>query len=120
MAYEDQNAEKTYEEADEDMKLKPFFGEVQRVLEIRMPKARELGIKKPETVVFVEIQSCDMEPTRAPGKLRGVDIWLYPGMEDGTEIIDLTTVQCLVGRIRWDGWWAVFDRSGAAKRITNV
>lgn len=118
MAYEDRNARLAYKDADEDLELKPFFGEVQRVFSIRMPRAPELGIEKEETVVLVEVQPCNME--RGPGKLRGLDIRLYPGMKDGTEIVDLTTVQCLVGRIRWDKMWAVFDRSGAATTVAEV
>lgn len=113
MLYVDENESQPYSEADEELEMSSFFGEVQRVFVIRMPKARELGIKEPETIVLVEVQPCNLE--EGPGKLKGVNIHLYPDMMDGTEIVDLTTVRCLVGRFRWDGMWAVFDRSEAEK-----
>lgn len=117
MLYVDENQELTYAEADEELQLKSFFGEVRCVYMIRMPKARELGIRKPETVVLVEIQPCNME--EGPGKLRGVDIHLYYDMKAGTEIVDLTTVRCLIGRFKWDRMWAVFDRSGTAECMAS-
>lgn len=32
-----------------------------------------------------------------------------------TEVIDATNVKGLVGRIAWDGWWAIIDRSPVAQ-----
>ncbi|KAJ3512417.1 hypothetical protein NMY22_g15338 [Coprinellus aureogranulatus] len=117
MLYVDRNAHLTYEEADEDLQLKSYFGEVQRVFLIRMPKSTELHIKSPETVVLVEIQPCDMDA--GLGKLKDLPIYLYPGMKDGTEIVDLTAVRCLVRRFKWKDTWALIDRSGGAECMAS-
>ena len=35
-----------------------------------------------------------------------------------TEVVDITTVQCLVGRVKDRGTWTIIDRSGNLARAT--
>jgi hypothetical protein len=95
---------------------------------IKMKASKQLHLKRPETVVFAEIQPCDTDPDIDPnsttgkryGKLKHVDIRIYPGMKTGTEIVDLTTIQSLIARLKWKGDWALFDRSTELARPVLV
>ena len=42
----------------------------------------------------------------------GLDIYFYSKMKSA-EVVDITTVKVLVGRVRWGNQWAIFDRNGA-------
>ena len=45
----------------------------------------------------------------------------YYQNEDGyTELIDISAIQCLVGRVFDRGWWTIMDRSGKLARAEAV
>jgi hypothetical protein len=79
-----------------------------------MPKSRKLGLARAETVVFAVIRKCHI----ADEDPNGLDIHYYE-REGALDIVDLNTVQCLVGRI-WvslSKQWAIVDRSGQLARV---
>jgi hypothetical protein len=47
--------------------------------------------------------------------LQGLDIRHYSS-EGALHVVDITSVQCLVGRIRDRNKWAIIDRSGTLAR----
>jgi len=82
--------------------LQTFFGQLNRILLFELPSAPRLNLDKPTTVIVALIQA-------VKATLRG-NIYYYKefGVE---EVVDLETVQCVVGRVKDRGEWAIVDRS---------
>ena len=72
-----------------------------------MPATQDLRLNKAENVIFASIKNCPIE--RHDDDL---DMHYYWNENGYTEIVDITSVQCLVGRISDRGWWAIIDQSG--------
>ena len=85
-----------------DFEPQKFFGQLNRILLLELPSAQRLNLDEPTTVIVALIRG--VKTTLRNGiyyyKIFGVD-----------EIVDLDTLQCVVGRI-WDrDEWAIIDRS---------
>ncbi len=67
-----------------------------------MPSAQRLNLDEPTTVILALIRE-------VKATLRE-DIYYYKdfGVE---EVVDMKTVQCVVGRVKDRGEWAIVDRS---------
>jgi len=79
-----------------------FFGQLKRILLLGLPSAQRLNLDEPTTVILGLIRE-------VKATLKN-DIYYYKdfGVE---EVVDLSNLQCVVGRI-WDrGEWAIIDRS---------
>jgi hypothetical protein len=76
-----------------------------------MPLARQLGVLKPEILILGAILTCNIE------EKTNLDMHYYK-THGRTEVVDITTVQCLVGRVRDCGSWIIIDRSGNLARAT--
>jgi len=82
--------------------LQNFFGQLNRILLIELPSAQRLNLDEPTTVIVALIR--EVKTT-----LRN-SIYYFKnfGVE---EVVDLNTLQCVVGRV-WDrDEWAIIDRS---------
>ncbi|KAI0046026.1 hypothetical protein FA95DRAFT_1583188 [Auriscalpium vulgare] len=90
-----------------------FYGRVQHIFAIRMPRCVELGIAAPETIFLAGITQCQVEATHS-----ALDIQYYKQESKTEEIVDIQCIQCLVGRVRDVGnpRWAIIDRSGSLSR----
>jgi hypothetical protein len=82
--------------------MQQFFGQLKRILVLEIPPTPELKLTTQTTIILAVIQNA--RTTEKNGfyyyKDFGVD-----------EVVDLSTVQCVVGRI-WDrSEWAIVDRS---------
>ena len=85
-----------------DFELQNFFGQLKRVLLLELPPTQRLNLDEPTTVIVALVR--EVKTTLRNG------IYYYKdfGVE---EVVDLSTLQCLVGRI-WDrDEWAIIDRS---------
>ena len=85
-----------------DFELQNFFGQLNRILLIELPSAQRLNLDEPTTVIVALIR--EVKTT-----LRN-SIYYFKnfGVE---EVVDLNTLQCVVGRV-WDrDEWAIIDRS---------
>jgi hypothetical protein len=85
-----------------DFELENFFGQLKHILVLELPSAQQLNLDEPTTVILALIQ--EVKATLRNG------IYYYKdfGVE---EVVDLSNVQCVVGRI-WDrNEWAIIDRS---------
>ena len=79
-----------------------FFGQLERILVIELPVAPRLGITEPTTLVLALIQEVKV-PLRDG---------IYSYKEFGAkEVVDLKTLQCVVGRVKNRGEWSIVDRS---------
>ena len=82
--------------------MQNFFGQLKRILILELPPTQRLNLDGPTTVILA--LNREVKATLRNG------IYYYKdfGVE---EVVDLSTLQCLVGRI-WDrDEWAIIDRS---------
>ena len=85
-----------------DFELQNFFGQLKRILLLELPSAQRLNLNEPTTVILALIR--EVKATLRNG------IYYYKdfGVE---EVVDLSNLQCVVGRI-WDrDQWVIIDRS---------
>jgi hypothetical protein len=79
-----------------------FFGQLKRILLLELPSAQRLNLNEPTTVILALIR--EVKSTIKNG------IYYYKDF-GAEEVVDLSTLQCVVGRI-WDrNEWAIIDRS---------
>lgn len=85
-----------------DFEEKTFFGQLNRILVLELPPAPRLDLTEPTTLILALIQEVNVT-------LRdGVYSYKEFGLE---EVVDLKTVQCVVGRVKDRHEWAIIDRS---------
>jgi hypothetical protein len=85
-----------------DFEEKTFFGQLLRILVLELQAARQLDLAKPTTIILALIQ--EVKATLRDG--------IYTYKEFGAEeVVDLKTVQCVVGRVKDRGMWSIVDRS---------
>ena len=77
-----------------------------------MPAAEELRLDSTETVILASIKNIAIK------RSIDLDLHYYQNEEGYTELVDITAIQCLVGRIFDRGWWTVVDRSGKLARAS--
>jgi len=71
-----------------------FYGQLQHIFVVKMPAARsDLGLAKRETLILAVIQTCNIE------RHDSLDMHYYK-RQGAIEVVDITSVQCLVGRIK--------------------
>ena len=70
-----------------------------------MPVTQDLRLDSPETVILMSIKNCPIEHHN------DLDMHYYCNVDGYTEIVDITAIQCLVGRVFDCGWWMIIDRS---------
>ena len=84
-----------------------FYGQLQHIIVLKIPDS---AYTSAETLLLGVIQACVIEKHDYD-----LDIHYYSRM-GATEVVDIRTIQCAVGRI-WDrNQWAIFDRSGDLAR----
>jgi len=72
---------------------------------VQLPQSAELGLEQPTVLVLAGIKSCILT---AKNSLE----MPYYSDQGRYEVVDITTVQCLIGRIRRGNKWGIIDRSG--------
>ena len=88
--------------------VKHFFGQLKHILILELLSAPQLNLATPMTVILAVIWNAKATLTN--------ETYYYKelGVE---EVVDLTTVQCVVGRIEHRGEWAIVDRSDMAIQV---
>lgn len=95
--------------------LQTFYGQLQHIFLLRIPSAL-LPLpdpSPPETtcVALAFVQQCQIMRNHP----NGLDIHYYRKM-GSVDVVDITSVQCLVARAPLEKEWALFDRSGSLAR----
>jgi hypothetical protein len=85
-----------------DFELQNCFGQLNRILLLELPSSQRLKLDGPTTVIVALIR--EVKATLRNG------IYYYKNF-GGDEVVDLSTLQCVVGRIRDRDEWAIIDRS---------
>jgi hypothetical protein len=91
-----------------------FYGQLQHIFVVKMAAAavkQLVGVSKPEVLILGSILTCEIE------EKNDMDMHYYK-THGRTEVVDITTVQCLVGRVKDRGSWTIIDRSGNLARAT--
>ena len=92
-----------------EMEVQTYFGEIQKIFRIEVPQSPQLCLDQPETLFLAAVKDCDATFSedgfwefKTAGKL---------------VVIDIGTIQCVVGRIYDRGKWVIVDRSGDLAHI---
>lgn len=80
-----------------------FFGQLRCTLVLKILPTPQLGLSSPLTVIYAIIE---------PVKVKLEHNLYYYRTTGAIEIADLSTVQCLVGRVLDRDCWSIIDRSG--------
>lgn len=95
-----------------------FYGQLQHILVVRLPPAPELDPESPELLsdtiyILAAIHRCETTMTNS----MGFPIYTKMGR---TEVVDITSVQCLVGRVPVSNYWVIIDRTGELQQAVYV
>ena len=97
-----------------DYELRTFYGRLEHIFVVQF-KGPYPGRGQGDacTLFLVAIRSCTVN--RPDPQLQALDIHFYSS-EGPLHVVDITSLQCLIGRI-WDrDQWAIIDRSGSLAR----
>ena len=97
----------------QEMQLETFFGQLQHLFVIRLPPSHELGLLTATTHLLAAIRNCVTKP------IGSLDMHHYSQM-GRLDVVDITCVQCLVGRVKDATGWVVIDRSGSLARAVEA
>ncbi|KAI0326297.1 hypothetical protein GY45DRAFT_1259252 [Cubamyces sp. BRFM 1775] len=89
---------------------KTFYGQLQRILVLHCPPIPSSTHSALTPLIFAVIRTCKITADHPT-----LDIHYY-SRDSSTDLVDITTVQCLVGRVRDRNQWAIIDRSGTLSR----
>lgn len=89
-----------------------FYGELQNIIVITLPAARELSLQTTTKLLLADIRTCKAD---YEGPL-GIPLYMDSDFEV-PQVMDMTCVQCAIGRfqlVKENGRsaWAIIDRSG--------
>jgi hypothetical protein len=99
-----------------EYELRTFYGQLQHIYVVQFKEPRlALGLDEPTTVFLAAIRTCILD--NPDTQLQGLDVQFY-SKEGGLDVVDITSLQCLVGRIRDRAQWAIIDRSGSLARAS--
>lgn len=82
--------------------MQNFFGQLNRIFLVELPSAQQLNLDRPTTVILALIR--EVKATLRNG------IYYYKNF-GADEVVDLSTLQCVVGRVQDRDEWAIIDRS---------
>ena len=92
-----------------------FYGQLEHILSIKLTdNLLQEDDTIPKTLVLGVIRQCMIEESN-----EDLDIHYYSHLGP-LEIVDISTVMCVVGRIFDRNRWAIIDKSGALSRAIFV
>lgn len=106
---EDKNAHRR--QAPIVFEMKTFFGQIKYLLVLHIPVCEAVGVCTPETIVAAAVHLIKPLDISAQGLPK------FKALSPGLTVVDLSTVQCLVGRVKeMDNWQSglfnIINRSG--------
>ena len=85
-----------------EFELQNFFGQLQRILVLELPSTPQLNLTMPTMIILALIKNVKAT------LMDNIYYYKGPGVD---EVVDLTTVQCVVGRIWVRDEWGIIDQS---------
>ncbi|KAI0692136.1 hypothetical protein C8T65DRAFT_586838 [Cerioporus squamosus] len=104
----DRNAR--YHHREEVFEKQTFFGQLLHVFALTLTANPIPNSAPPGPLLLAAVQTCVVEETN-----EDLDIHYYSRM-GATAVVDISTIQCVVGRIFDRNRWAIIDRSGSLSR----
>jgi hypothetical protein len=100
-----------------EYELQTFYGQLQHIFSIQFKRGHDdLGLENDSVVILASIKTCVLDDPDT--QLEHIDIRFYSA-QGAVHVIDITSLQCLVGRV-WDrNKWAIVDRSGSLARAVR-
>jgi len=87
------------------------YGKLEHIITITLPKGFEnLPPSRPANSIIALIHRCILKEDDP--QLAGLDIHFFSKEKQSFDTVDITSVQCLVGRVKSGNNWAIIDRSG--------
>lgn len=102
-------------------KLQTFYGQLQHLFVVRLDDIaahEDLGFEddEPTTIFLAAIKTCVLDETVT---LRDLDIHYY--LQHGAlHVVDVNSIQALVGRVQDGNRWAIIDQSGVLARALGT
>jgi hypothetical protein len=95
-----------------------FFGQLLHILVVRLPPACELdrrdtALQSETTYILAAVHRCVVSARNS------MDMPVYDKM-GRIEVVDITSVQCLIGRVPVGTNWAIIDRTGEIQQSVHV
>ncbi len=84
-----------------------YYGQLKQVLQFDLAPVPECDIPNTTPLIVAVIQVCNIDADD-----HNLDIHYYTRL-GAVQYVDITTVQCVVGRIKDRGRYAIIDRSGS-------
>lgn len=91
----------------------PFFGQLQHILKVQLPACPSLNrsdptLKDTSVILLAGIRTCSLEEHDD----LGLNFRFY-SVTGGFEVVDMNSVQCLIGRVQDRGRYAIVDRTSS-------
>jgi len=87
------------------------YGKLEHIITITLPQGHEnLQPSGPTNSIVALIHRCTLKEDDP--QLAGLDIHFFSKERQSFDVIDITSIQCLVGRVKTGNSWAIIDRSG--------
>ncbi|KAF5374458.1 hypothetical protein D9615_009129 [Tricholomella constricta] len=86
-----------------------FYGQLENIFVVKLPATPDLELVQPATLILAAIRTCTVEAENS------LDMHYYK-RQGRTEVVDMTSVQCVVGRVKVGNMYAIIDRSGSMAR----
>ena len=91
-----------------------FYGQLESILDVFLPPTHTLDIMQPKHFLLALVTPCS---TRGKDATR--DVTTYEDMTRPV-IINIQTIECVVGRVQRGNMWGIIDRSGDFARTVFV
>jgi hypothetical protein len=86
-----------------------FFGQLQHIFVVHLNASKTLKLIQPTTLILAAIREC------SNAQLKNNGIYYYT-REGSLGVVDISCVQCMIGRVADKDGWAIIDRSIDANR----
>lgn len=92
-----------------------YFGQLKSILAVELPLGIAPSVVQPKTLILAIIGARDTTTETS------LNIPYYTESKPATvSAVDMTTLMCLVGRVKDRGRWAIVDRSGDSARAEFI
>ena len=88
-----------------ELEPKVFFGQLQHIFVVSLEASPTLKLTKSTTLILAAIRTCYNPQTKRENGI------YYYSRDGPLEVVDITCIQCLVGRVKDSDEWAIVDRS---------
>ncbi|GBE90171.1 hypothetical protein SCP_1900200 [Sparassis crispa] len=92
------------------LEMRTFYRQLQHIFAVRLVPSQPLQLTKPTTLILAAIKSCRIECSH-----NTLDIHFFSDT-GAVDVIDISCIQCVIGRVLDGAHWAIIDCSGLLAR----